>query len=89
MNLGQNVCLDHLWVRFSKCYDTQVSITGPSWPSCFSFNPCPAEPRYSLFANSVDPDQLASEEVSLSISALLAIQYVNFYQQSGSRNLIG
>ena len=24
MNLGQNVCLDHLWVRFSKCYDTQM-----------------------------------------------------------------
>ena len=37
MNLGQNVCLDHLWVRFSKCYDTQVSVTGPSWSSCFFF----------------------------------------------------
>ena len=36
MNLGQNVCLGHLWVRFSKCYDTQVSVTVPSWPSCFS-----------------------------------------------------
>ena len=35
MNLGQNVCLDHLWVGFSQCYDTQVSITGPSWPSCY------------------------------------------------------
>ena len=23
-----------LWVRFSMCYDTQVSVTGPSWPSC-------------------------------------------------------
>ena len=34
MNLGQNVCLDHLWVRFSKCYDTQVNNTGPSWPYC-------------------------------------------------------
>ena len=34
MNLGQNVFLDHLWVRFSKCYDTQVSVTGPSWLSC-------------------------------------------------------
>ena len=35
MNLGQNVFLDHLWVRLSKCHDTQVSVTGPSWPSCF------------------------------------------------------
>ena len=34
MNLGQNVCLDHLWVRSSKCYDTQVSVTGLSWHSC-------------------------------------------------------
>ena len=38
---------------------------------------CPA------FANSVDPDQLASEE------ALFAIKYVNSYQQTGSSNLIG
>ena len=35
MNLGQNVCLEYLWVRFSKCYYTQVSFTGPSWPSCY------------------------------------------------------
>ena len=24
--------LDHLWVRFSKCYDTKVSVSGSSWP---------------------------------------------------------
>ena len=35
---------------------------------------------YPAFANSVDPDQLAS--------ALFVIQYVNVYQQSGSSNLI-
>ena len=34
MNFNQNVCLDQFYVRFTKCYDTQVSITGPSWPSC-------------------------------------------------------
>ena len=39
--------------------------------------------------DSVDPDQLASEEANWSGSALFAIQYVNLYQQSGSRNLIG
>ena len=44
---------------------------------------CPA------FANSVDPDQLASEEANWSGSALFAIKYVNLYQQSWSSNLIG
>ena len=44
---------------------------------------CPA------FAYSVDPDQLASEEVNWSGSALFAIQYVNLFKKSGSRNLIG
>ena len=44
---------------------------------------------YPAFANSVDPDQLASEEANWSGSALFAIKYVNLYQQSGSSNLIG
>ena len=43
---------------------------------------------YPTFANSVDPDQLASEEANWSGSALFAIRYVNLYQQSGSSNLI-
>ena len=42
-----------------------------------------------VLANSVDPDQLASEEANWSDSALFAIKYVNLYQQSGSSNLIG
>ena len=44
---------------------------------------------YPAFANSVDPDQMASEEAIWSGSGLFAIQYVNLYQQSGSGNLIG
>ena len=44
---------------------------------------------YPAFANSVDPDQLASEEANWSGSALFVIQYVNLYQQPGSSNLIG
>ena len=44
---------------------------------------------YPAFANSVDPDQLASEEANWSGSALFVIKYVNLYQQSGSSNLIG
>ena len=35
---------------------------------------------YPAFANSVDPDQLASEEANWSGSALFAIKYVNLYQ---------
>ena len=46
-------------------------------------------PDMSFFANNVDPDQLASEGANWSGSALLSIEYVNLYQQSGSRNLIG
>ena len=41
------------------------------------------------FANSVNTDQLASEEVNWSGPALFAIQYVNLYQQPGSSKLIG
>ena len=51
--------------------------------------PCPAEPGYTLPLQSVDPDQLASEEANWSGSALFAIKYVNLYQRSGSSNLIG
>ena len=39
--------------------------------------------------NSVDPDQLASEEANWSESALFVSQYVNLYQQPRSSNLIG
>ena len=42
-----------------------------------------------VLANSVDPDQLASEEANWSGSALFVIKYVNFYRKPGSSNLIG
>ena len=42
-----------------------------------------------VFANSVDPDQLASEEANWSGSALFVIKHMNLYQQTGSSNLIG
>ena len=44
---------------------------------------------YPVFANSVDPDQLASEEANWSGSALFVIQNVKLYQQPGSSNLMG
>ena len=49
-----------------------------------NLNPCPA-----TFANSIDPDQLASEEANWSGSALFVIQYMNSYQLSGLSILIG
>ena len=42
-----------------------------------------------VLANSVDPDQLASDEANWSWSALFVIKYVNFYQKLGSSDLIG
>ena len=44
---------------------------------------------YFVLANSVDPDQLASEEANWSGSALFVIKYVKFYQKPWSCNLIG
>ena len=37
---------------------------------------------YPVFANNVDPDQLASEENKWSGSALFVIQYVNLHQHA-------
>ena len=42
-----------------------------------------------VLANTVDPDQLASEEVNWSESALFVIKYVNYDQKPGLNNLIG
>ena len=42
-----------------------------------------------VLANSVDPNQLASEEAYWSGSAQFVIEYVNFYQKRRSSNLIG
>ena len=43
-----------------------------------------------VLANSVDPDQLASEEANWSGSALFVIiKYVNFYQKPKSSKLVG
>ena len=41
------------------------------------FNACTAEPGYTLPLQSVDTDQLASEEANWSGSALFAIKYMN------------
>ena len=55
----------------------------------FWLNPCPAEPGFTLPLQTVDPDQLASEEANWSGSALFAIKYMNLQKKSRSSNLIG
>ena len=42
-----------------------------------------------VLANSVDIDQLASQEANWPGSALFVIKYVSFYQKPRSSNLIG
>ena len=46
-------------------------------PTIFEINAYPAEPRYILFENSVDPDLLASREAIRSGSTLFSILLVN------------
>ena len=80
-----NVVIRERW----SGYDQPTNIRRLAIPNNIqnsAIYPCPAEP----FANSVDPDQLASEEeANWSGSALFAIMYVNLYQQPWSSNLIG
>ena len=47
------------------------------------------EPDWSAFANSEDPDRLASSETNWSGFALLVIECVNSYQTSGSGGVFG
>ena len=55
----------------------------------FFFNLLLLNTTCPVLANSVDLDQLASEEANWSGSALFAIQYLNLYEQLGSSNTIG
>ena len=61
---------------------------------CFLYVPSshinhdPAEPGYVLPANSVYPDQLASEEANWFWLPLFVSEYVHLYLQPGSINLI-
>ena len=53
----------------------------PTFKNCL--NPGPAEHEYA------PPLQAVKTQISWSGSALLVIQFVNFYQQSDSSNMIG
>ena len=71
---------------FGPLFFTSLVVKWNHTPKALDFNPSLAEHDMPL-ANSVDPDQLASE-ANWSGSALL-VKYVNFYQKPGSSNLIG
>ena len=74
------------WTFFNKIYDNDgLPVQGVLWllPLLLLNTTCP------VLANSVDPDQSASEEANWSGSALFVVIYVNFYQKPGSSNLIG
>ena len=55
----------------------KIKLPAEILPSMQSANLCPLNPDIPCFANSVDPDQLASEEANWSGSALFAIKYAN------------
>ena len=74
---------------FSKGWQNIFLTVIPHESESIHFNPSPAEPRYTLSLQTVDPDQLASEEANRSGSALFVIKYENLYQQPGSSNPIG
>ena len=58
------VCIQHYKLHSCICRDLTLVLVNPDIPT---------------FANSVEPDQLASEEANSSGSALFAIQYSNLY----------
>ena len=55
----------------------QINCTNSKALVSEHFNLYPAEPGYTLPMQTVDPDQLASEEANWSGSALFAIKYLN------------
>ena len=79
--------------KVSECsklqYDILVQIFLMTSESSFILTLLLLNTTCPVLANSVDPDQLASEEANWSVSALFVIKYVNFYQKLGSSNLIG
>ena len=83
----ETVCMKFQTLFCRKIENFQIVLSFKSFKTFKSFyfaqkvlNPYPSEPGYEpVFANSVDPDQLASEEANWSGSALFVKQYVNLY----------
>ena len=83
-NQNQNFCWWYVhWHLFTRTCGMETQFLFMVVWSCWT-RICPVFEK-----NSVDPDQLASSEANWSGSTLFAIQYVNLYQQPGSRNPIG
>ena len=96
LSYGKYPKILNTWVSDKMAYANSADPGGTVWSGYILFSiplgiltllllstTCP------VLANSVDPDQLASEEANWSGSALFVIKYVNFYQKPGSSNLIG
>ena len=83
-----NICQSQIWpiqrISANTARTLPISIMLFSFLTLLLLNT--ARP---VLANSVDPDQLASEEANWSGSALFIIKYVNLYQKPRSSNLIG
>ena len=71
-------------------YRNYPQFTANSFTSPFGFlSLVLLNPDMPCLWNSVDPDQLASEEANWSGSALFVIKDMNLYQQPRSSNVIG
>ena len=75
--------LQNSYCNASRVFLTQIIFNIITLTLLLLSTTCP------VLANSVDPDQLASEEANWSGSALFVIKFVNFYQKPRSSNLIG
>ena len=71
-----------------KHFTYSVEATSINKKSLFFLTLVLLNPDMSFSANSVDPDQLASEEANWSGSVLFVIKYVNLYKQPASSTLI-
>ena len=89
--MSQNAAFDQ--GLYTVCHSSSSNLDIPTYEqivkqTCSNFitgwlgiNPRPAEPGriYPGFANSTDPDQLASSEANWSGSTLFEIKYVTLY----------
>ena len=67
-----------LWDTFYLCPPTIV-VQDSSGTISIILTPVLLNRIYPAFANSIDPDQLASEEANWSGSALFAFKHVNLF----------
>ena len=87
-NVERHITPHHQQHCYPRVLDKRSS-QGPVVQSIVSLTLLLLNTTCPVLANSIDPDQLASEEANWSGSALFVIKYLNFYQKPRSNNLIG